>query len=103
MQPSINKSDSLESSLFQLDYISQQLLKNPDRKIKLEKLVSMFWPMKNDCRLSVCIPAYRESWIISNTLRHYTLNQFWNDWKVLDPELFEINILINNSIWTCIQ
>jgi len=95
MQASINESDSLEQNLFQQDYISQQLLENPDRKDKLEKLVSMFWPMKNDCRLSVCIPAYRESWIISNTLRHYTLNQLWNDWNVLEPKLFEINILIN--------
>jgi hypothetical protein len=42
MQSSINKTDSLESSLFQQDYISQQFLENPDRKDKLEKLVSMF-------------------------------------------------------------
>jgi len=42
MQSSINKFDSTESNLFQQDYISQQLLENPDRKNKLEKLVSMF-------------------------------------------------------------
>ncbi len=47
------------------------------------------------CQISVCIPAYRESGLIRNTLEHYTLNQNTPEGKPLNPDFFEINILIN--------
>lgn len=47
------------------------------------------------CKIAVCIPAYREAGIIENTLAHYTRYQTCMAGKVLNPELFEINILVN--------
>lgn len=52
--------------------------------------------MNPSCRISVCIPAYRESSLLRNTLENYTIHQVTSDRKPLNPELFEINILINS-------
>ncbi len=52
--------------------------------------------MHPSCRISVCIPAYRESSLLRNTLENYTLHQLTPDGSPLDPELFEVNILINS-------
>lgn len=52
--------------------------------------------MHPSCRISVCIPAYRESSLLRNTLENYTLHQLTLDGTPLNPELFEVNILINS-------
>jgi hypothetical protein len=51
--------------------------------------------MHPSCQISVCIPAYRESGLIRNTLEHYTLNQITPKGTPLNPDFFEINILVN--------
>lgn len=48
------------------------------------------------CQIAICIPAYRESCLLKNTLLNYTLYQLSPDTTPLDPELFEINILLNS-------
>lgn len=42
------------------------------------------------------MPAYRESSLLRNTLENYTLHQLTLDGTPLNPELFEVNILINS-------
>ena len=51
--------------------------------------------MSPSCRISVCMPAYRESSLLRNTLLNYTVHQLTDDGAPLNPEFFEINILVN--------
>lgn len=88
-------SENKKPSLFQEKYIKEQLSQDHLRAERLKNIVSDLGPMKEDCKLSICIPAYRESWIIANTLKHYTLHQIDHTGAPLDPDMFEINILIN--------
>lgn len=87
--------EKLESHLHQRDYLESDNFWNTERLNRVKNIATAFGPMKNECKISVCIPAYRESGIISNTLEHYTTNQLSSFWDKLNPELFEINILIN--------
>lgn len=88
-------SESKQSYLFQEKYIKEQLSQDHLRAERLKNIVSDLGPMNENCKISICIPAYRESWIIANTLKHYTLHQIDHTGKSLDPNIFEINILIN--------
>lgn len=87
--------ESEKPYLFQEQYIEEQLSQDHLRAERLKNIVSDLGPMKEGCKLSICIPAYRESWIIANTLKHYTLHQIDHTGKPLDPDIFEINILVN--------
>lgn len=88
-------SENKKPSLFQEKYIKEQLSQDHLRAERLKNIVSDLGPMNENCKISICIPAYRESWIIANTLKHYTLHQIDHTGKSLDPNIFEINILIN--------
>lgn len=95
MQLFPHTSEKEKSRLFQEQYTTEQLAIDSERKERLTHIVSCLWPMKDECKLSICIPAYRESGIIENTLKHYTINQIDNTGNKLDPNIFEINILVN--------
>lgn len=76
-------------------YIDRQFGSSKERMQRIQKIAEEFWTMSPDCRLSVCIPAYKEAGIITNTLKNYTLFQTFPDGTPFDPALFEINILVN--------
>lgn len=53
--------ESEKPYLFQEKYIKEQLSQDHLRAERLKNIVSDLGPMKEDCKLSICIPAYRES------------------------------------------
>lgn len=87
--------ENIEPHLYQRNYIWSDSIWDLERVDRVKNIASMLGRMNKKCRLSVCIPAYRESGIINNTLEHYTVNQFSCNSERLDPDIFEINILVN--------
>lgn len=61
----------------------------------IDTIAKSLGPMARQCRLSVCIPAYRESGVLERTLTEYTLRQVMPDGQPVDPESFEVNLLLN--------
>ncbi len=53
-------------------------------------------PMKDECRVSVNIPAWMEGKIIHNTLTEYT-RQTDQSGNPLNPDVYEINIIVNRK------
>lgn len=88
-------SESAEPILGQQKYISETFAQDTERMERVIAIANELGEMSQTCRLSVCIPAYRESGIIGNTLKHYTAYQVFPDGTPFDPSRFEINILVN--------
>lgn len=63
---------------------------------RIETIAEQLGVMETTCHISICIPAYRESSLLRNTLENYTHHQMLDNGEPLDPKLFEINILINS-------
>jgi len=102
MMPPLNSSFSLplhsESFYHHLKqevYITAEMAQNPAKAARVTAIAAELGNMRESCQMSVCIPAYRESGIISNTLNNYTTFQTNAAGYKFSPELFEINILIN--------
>lgn len=76
-------------------YISEEKERSPDRISRINQIATDLGKMRTGCQMAVCIPAYRESGIIANTLRNYTIFQTDSQGARLSPDVFEINILIN--------
>jgi hypothetical protein len=80
--------------LVQQSYM-EEILSDSDRNERIKNIANDLGTMGDFCRVAVCIPAYRESSLIRNTLENYTIHQKTHEGVQLDPETFEINILIN--------
>ncbi len=87
--------EAAPEKLSQCAYLEIESKCFPERMVRVRDIAAQLWVMSPTCRLSVCIPAYREAGIIGNTLQHYTAYQTCAEGRVLDPKIFEINILIN--------
>ncbi len=61
---------------------------------ELKQINSQLPPMKEECRFSIVIPAYLEEQNIQDTLKDW-VEQFTENGEPLDPDLFEIIVLIN--------
>lgn len=84
------------TSLLEQEKYRQNILQDEARTDRLCSIAESLGNMSQSCRIAVCIPAYRESSLMRNTLENYTIHQVASDGTPLDPELFEINILINS-------
>lgn len=71
----IEDSETLSASFCQESYLENEFRTSPVRTNRIKTITNDLGPMGDNCRLSVCIPAYQEAGIISNTLRNYTLFQ----------------------------
>jgi hypothetical protein len=83
-----------EPHLVQQSYM-EEILSDSERNERIKNIANDLGNMGEFCRVAVCIPAYRESSLIRNTLENYTIHQKTHEGVQLDPETFEINILIN--------
>jgi hypothetical protein len=79
------------SMKMQEDYLDRVYGK--DRR-ELAELAKQSTPMSEGCRMSINLPAYREK-NIYQTLKEYSVKQKDEKGEKLNPELFEINVLIN--------
>lgn len=98
LNPRISSWEDLENQkddLKQAAYILDEKHRSSIRMSRINQIARELGNMRNGCQMSVCIPAYRESGIIVNTLRNYTVFQTDSLGAQLSPDLFEINILIN--------
>lgn len=75
--------------------------KNPKYYTYLESLAtsSTMPPMKDECRVAINVPAWMEEKSLPRFLSQYT-GQTDREGKKLDPNLYEINILINRKTGT---
>lgn len=80
--------------LVQTSYI-YEMSSDSERIERVKKIAHELGNMWDFCRIAVCIPAYRESSLLRNTLENYTIYQVSANGKNLDADVFEINILIN--------
>lgn len=80
--------------LIQQSYM-EEILSDSERNERIKNIAHDLGNMGEFCRVAVCIPAYRESSLIRNTLENYTIHQKTHEGAQLNPETFEINILIN--------
>lgn len=65
-------------------------------KTELEEFSTLVGPMSEKCRVAVIIPARFEEVNLENLLDQYAL-QVGPDNRLIDPELFELNILVNRK------
>jgi len=75
------------------DYLNNE---NPDYLNELNELNKNLQPMHEKCRVCVTIPARLEEKNIANLLEQYSKQVDENN-KPLDPELYEINIIVNKK------
>jgi hypothetical protein len=75
------------------EYIAAQ---DPVYRAELDSLATLVGPMHPKCRLSVIIPARFEEPNLSNLLTQYA-KQIDEQGKPLDPDLYEINIIVNRK------
>jgi hypothetical protein len=75
------------------DYLEKQEVW---RKRDLESAEKMIAPMNEKCRVAINIPARNEEKNLTNLLDQY-VKQVDKEGKPVDPDLFEINILVNRG------
>ncbi|MBP9732163.1 MAG: glycosyltransferase [Candidatus Magasanikbacteria bacterium] len=68
---------------------------DPEYKKTVDELALDFGSIEKDCRISVCIPSYKEGKRIYDSLKTY-VNQQKRDGGELDPQTFEVLILDNH-------
>jgi len=69
---------------------------SPEHRKELEELDSGLPPMEKECRIAIIIPARFEGKNLSNLLDQYT-KQVDADGNELNPNLFEVNVIINKK------
>jgi len=77
-------------------YLDSLKVKDSPHYGLLEKLTAELPPMKESTRVSVNIPAWMEGENLYKVLEEYT-QQTDNDGNPLDPNLYEINIIVNRK------
>ncbi len=85
----------ISPKLAQENYLSDSFSLDRTRAQRIKAVAKRFGKMSASCKISICIPAYRESSLLRNTLLNYTIYQTDLEGVPLNPELFEVNILIN--------
>ncbi|MBX9808822.1 hypothetical protein K2X92_00325, partial [Candidatus Gracilibacteria bacterium] len=83
-------SDSIRRQKHYISHIYDS--ENPE---ELKTLSSQIPKMNSKCILSINLPAYKEGRNIYKALYESTIRQLDKDGTPLDPDLFEINILVN--------
>jgi len=63
-----------EPHLVQQSYM-EEILSDSERNERIKNIAHDLGNMGEFCRVAVCIPAYRESSLIRNTLENYTVYQ----------------------------
>lgn len=77
-------------------YLESQYASSPEYKNYVEGLASAMGPMNDKCRVAVNIPAWLEEKNLPGLLTQY-FDQKDKDGNPLDPELYEVNIIINRK------
>jgi hypothetical protein len=78
------------------NYLNNERNKHPDHFALAEKVADSMPLMGNECRVAINVPAWMEGRNLGNFLEQYT-SQKDKSGNVLDPKLYEINVLINRK------
>ncbi|MFA7685548.1 MAG: SH3 domain-containing protein [Candidatus Gracilibacteria bacterium] len=81
------------SSAQQEDYLAKESVSEKNLQ---KELASQIPAMHPECRMSINLPAYRESLTIYKALYEYTVRQANPDGSRLNPDYFEINVMLNS-------
>jgi adenylate kinase family enzyme len=80
-------------------YLDKEKAQNRNHWDMVEKVANSMEPMENAARVAINVPAWMEARNLQNFLEEYT-KQVDKSGNPLDPNLFEINILINRKTGT---
>lgn len=91
VKPELSKAEIQNSLSAMNQYVETW---TPEYHSLVESLVQALPSMSEECRMSIALPAYAER-NIYETLRHYVALQKDGDGKPLDPQIFDLTILLN--------
>ncbi|MEO8911894.1 MAG: hypothetical protein ABI303_02830, partial [Candidatus Saccharimonas sp.] len=77
-------------------YIEQERSRNPDHMRLVDRVADALPPMADACRVTVNVPAWMEERSLGTMLSEY-MAQVNADGTDLNPDLYEVNVLINRK------
>jgi len=81
------------------DYLNRESIKDPVHMQTVERIVESMSPMGDKCRVAINVPAWMEGSNLTNWLEQFTaqVDKYGNP---LDPELYELNVIVNRKTGT---